>query len=77
MSESGKDCGGVTLNSTWTKEDPMDVGKKVFIDTAPFIYLIENHPVFGAPIEQYLSACTEGESMLFTSVISYLGAGSV
>lgn len=50
----------------------MDVGKKVFIDTAPFIYLIENHPVFGAPTEQYLSACTEGESMLFTSVISYL-----
>lgn len=48
----------------------MDVGKKVFIDTAPFIYLIENHPIFGVPTEQYLSACAEGESKLFTSVIS-------
>ena len=50
----------------------MDVGIRVFIDTAPFIYLIENHPVFGAPTEQYLSTCVENESMLFTSVISYL-----
>ena len=47
----------------------MDVGKKVFIDTAPFIYLIENHPVFGAPTEKYLLACAEDESKLLTSVI--------
>lgn len=28
---------------------------KIFIDTAPFIYLIEKHPEFSVPLKKYFT----------------------
>ena len=28
---------------------------KIFIDTAPFIYLIEKHPKYSAPLKKYFT----------------------
>lgn len=45
--------------------------EKVFFDTAPFIYLLENHPVYYAPVSEYLATCVSvKQATLLTSVIS-------
>jgi predicted nucleic acid-binding protein len=50
----------------------MSVYKKVFIDTAPFIYLMESHPLFYDKMECFLSYCRENDIAIVTSVISYM-----
>ncbi|MFM8834336.1 MAG: type II toxin-antitoxin system VapC family toxin [Cytophagales bacterium] len=42
----------------------------IFIDTSPFIYLIEKYPVFGDFIEKFLSEQFSNEAKFYTSVIS-------
>lgn len=43
---------------------------KVFIDTAPFIYLIENHPVFASKMKNLITdAIVNGEEIV-TSVVT-------
>jgi len=43
---------------------------KIFIDTAPFIYLIENHPVFAGKMKNFITdAIVNGEEIV-TSVVT-------
>lgn len=43
---------------------------KIFIDTAPFIYLIENHPVFAGKVKTFITdAIVNGEEIV-TSVVT-------
>ncbi len=43
---------------------------KIFIDTAPFIYLIENHPVFASKMKTLITdAIVNGEEII-TSVVT-------
>ena len=44
--------------------------ERVFFDTAPFIYLIENHPEYYAPVSEYLAMCASREKIFLTSVIT-------
>ncbi len=46
--------------------------KSVFIDTAPFIYLVEEHPSYFKIIENLLEDYKSLDSRLFTSVITYM-----
>lgn len=48
----------------------MTVTEKVFFDTAPFIYLIENHPDYYAKVEQCFVKAEEDNWELLTSVLS-------
>ncbi len=43
---------------------------KIFIDTAPFIYLIENHPVFGELAKEVLNTAFLNDDELITSVVT-------
>lgn len=44
---------------------------KVFVDTAPFIYLIEDHPVFAKPLTTYFAdQLSLFESQFFSSSIT-------
>lgn len=43
---------------------------KIFIDTAPFIYLIEKHPEFIDPIKRYFTEVYIDQVELVTSVIT-------
>ena len=48
---------------------------KIFVDTAPFIYLLENHPEFAQKVKRIIaSAIANGDSLL-TSVITYMEFG--
>ena len=44
----------------------------VFLDTAPFIYLFEDHPEFGKPVASFLRSCNENNITIVTSVITYI-----
>ncbi|GAA3996774.1 hypothetical protein GCM10022408_04260 [Hymenobacter fastidiosus] len=44
---------------------------KLFFDTAPFIYLVENHPDFYRPVAGYLTQVVGGGAVLVTSVLTY------
>ena len=46
--------------------------KIVFIDTAPFIYLVENNLKYAGKVEQYISECFYADTDIITSVISYM-----
>ena len=46
--------------------------KKVFIDTAPFIYFFENNELFADKVEQFIGLCLLHETPMVTSVISYM-----
>ncbi len=48
---------------------------KIFIDTAPFIYLIEGHPVFSTKVKQAISQAIVNNDILVTSVITYMEFG--
>ena len=48
---------------------------KIFIDTAPFIYLIENHPEFAKKVKQYISNTIIRGDRLITSVITIMEFG--
>jgi predicted nucleic acid-binding protein len=45
---------------------------KIFIDTAPFIYLIEGNPHFEATVERYFDERLNEEDECISSVITYL-----
>ncbi len=42
----------------------------IFLDTAPIIYLIENHPLFGAKVQSYLLREAGHGSSFATSVVT-------
>lgn len=42
----------------------------VFIDTAPIIYFIEAHEIFGPPVKQLMEIISKGEVFAYTSVIT-------
>jgi predicted nucleic acid-binding protein len=43
---------------------------KIFLDTAPFIYLIENNPVFAPKVKQFLANSIIDGHVFLTSVVS-------
>lgn len=43
---------------------------KIFIDTAPFIYLIENHPVFTSKIKTLITNAIVDGDYIVTSVVT-------
>ena len=43
---------------------------KIFIDTAPFIYLIENHPVFTSKIKTLITNAIVDGDFIVTSVVT-------
>lgn len=46
------------------------LGKSVALDTAPLIYFIEEHPVYGPVVEPFFSAVADGEIRAVTSTIT-------
>jgi len=44
----------------------------IFLDTAPFIYLFEDHPEFGKPVASFLRSCSEKNIAIVTSVVTYI-----
>ena len=48
---------------------------KKFIDTAPFIYLIESHPIFADKVINLFSESTINRDSLITSVITLMEFG--
>jgi predicted nucleic acid-binding protein len=46
--------------------------KKVFIDTALFIYLIEKHIEFGEISKNFFNFCGNNDKIIFTSTITHL-----
>ena len=48
---------------------------KIFVDTAPFIYLIENNPTFGAKVKTFLIDSLKNGHSLETSVITLMEFG--
>jgi len=51
--------------------------ERVFFDTAPFIYLVENHPEYYAPVSEYLVTCANKQVTFLTSVITIAEFGVV
>ena len=50
-------------------ESLVDVSR-LAIDTAPFIYLVESHPDFGAPVREIVQRAERGKLVLATSLLS-------
>lgn len=48
---------------------------KIFIDTAPFIYLIESHPIFADKVINFISESTINGDSFITSVITLMEFG--
>ncbi len=48
---------------------------KTFIDTSPFIYLVENHPLFAAKVRSFILDALSNENSLITSVITLMEFG--
>lgn len=48
----------------------MSVTGKIFFDSAPFIYLIENHPKYGQKVDSFIVDVTASASSFVTTVIS-------
>jgi predicted nucleic acid-binding protein len=46
--------------------------RSTFLDTSPFIYWLENHPVFYPKIERYITEAVLSETRLVTSVLTYM-----
>ena len=49
----------------------MTGSKKIFFDTAPFIYLIENHYEFYSKVANLIAEAVEENSDFYTSVLTY------
>lgn len=43
---------------------------KIFIDTAPFIYLIENHPIFASKVKALIASAIANDEDIVTSVVT-------
>lgn len=48
---------------------------KVFLDTAPLIYLLEDHPDFARRVDDYLTEADEAGAVFQTSVLSRMEFG--
>lgn len=48
----------------------MTVSEKTYIDTAPFIYLIENHPTNYVKVESFLASAVQNGATFATSVVT-------
>ena len=48
---------------------------KVFIDTAPFIYFIENHPVYAEMVANFITTSLAEDHSFTTSVVTILEFG--
>ena len=48
----------------------MNNKEKIYFDTAPFIYFIENNPEFYQKLEDLIFQLVEDESILYTSVLT-------
>lgn len=48
---------------------------KIFVDTAPFIYLMENHPKFAKKIRKAITEAIVNGDTLVTSVVTYMEFG--
>jgi predicted nucleic acid-binding protein len=46
--------------------------KKVFIDTSPFIYLLEDHEEYADQVANFIKYCTTNDIVLSTSVITHM-----
>ena len=44
--------------------------KRVFIDTAPIIYYLENNPLYAGLIKKFFRMCIEGDIQVVTSAIT-------
>jgi predicted nucleic acid-binding protein len=47
-------------------------GSVLFVDTAPVIYYIEDHPDFSEPVDQLVRSVQAGSHQLITSFITYV-----
>lgn len=45
---------------------------KVFIDTAPFIYMAEEHPVYAERTKKFIAAAFANQDSLITSIITLM-----
>lgn len=45
---------------------------KLFVDTSPFIYLVESHPSYGAQIGEFFLSSIAKNHQLITSVITWM-----
>jgi predicted nucleic acid-binding protein len=54
------------------RKELLIVHKKVFIDTAPFIYLLENNEKYFQKVADFLAEAAEGETTLITSVLTFM-----
>lgn len=50
---------------------------KIFFDTAPFIYLLENHPKYGQIVDDFIVEATSNNVTLVTSILSLAEFGVV
>ena len=50
----------------------LDSQSVVFFDTAPFIYLIEGHSDFCAPVRELVAECIRVRAQMVTSLITYI-----
>ncbi|MDX2281991.1 MAG: PIN domain-containing protein [Saprospiraceae bacterium] len=48
---------------------------RIFIDTSPFIYLVEGHPAFADPVKTYILNAVANDDHLVTSVITIMEYG--
>ena len=44
--------------------------KALFLDTAPLIYFVEAHPVYGEMVKQVINSCTQKKILIVSSVIT-------
>ena len=50
----------------------LDAEAVVFLDTAPFIYLIEGHGDFCALVRELIAECIRVRAQMVTSLITYI-----
>lgn len=55
----------------------MNAEGKIFFDTAPFIYLLENHTKYGQIVEDFIMESTAENAEFMTSVLSFAEFGVI
>ncbi len=50
----------------------LDSYSMIFMDTAPFIYFFEDHPVYADPLEMLFRQVERGKQQIVTSLITYM-----
>ncbi len=62
---------GAALASQAALWGGLSIGATVLVDTAPWIYLLEDHPVFAARFEGLFDAASRGEIELALSTVTF------